>query len=111
MRESQFREAQIVVVLREGEAGVPIAETLRKYGISRPTFHLWKQKYGSAGMHPDNADRGARVDGNSRVPARRMLADRVVPPRPGPCCPRHAVARCHRRGGQRGRAVGLLEVL
>ena len=42
MRKSKFSEAQIVAILREGEAGVPVAEILRKHGISRPTFYLWK---------------------------------------------------------------------
>jgi putative transposase len=50
MRKSKFSEAQIVAILREGKAGVPVAEILRKHGISRPTFYLWKSKYGSAGV-------------------------------------------------------------
>jgi putative transposase len=50
MRKSKFSEAQIVAILREADAGVPVAEVLRKHGISRPTFYLWKQKYGSAGV-------------------------------------------------------------
>jgi putative transposase len=50
MRKSKFSEAQIVAILREGEAGLPLAEILRKHGISRPTFYLWKQKYGEAGV-------------------------------------------------------------
>ena len=36
--------------LREGDAGVPIAEILREHGIRRPTFYLWKQQYGAAGV-------------------------------------------------------------
>jgi putative transposase len=50
MRKSRFTEAQIVAILKEGEAGVPVAEILRKHGISRPTYFNWKSKYGGASV-------------------------------------------------------------
>jgi putative transposase len=50
MRKSRFTESQIVAILKEGEAGVPTAEILRKYGISRPTYFNWKSKYGGASV-------------------------------------------------------------
>ena len=48
MKKSRFTESQIVTILREGEAGVPVAEILRQHGISRATYFLWKRKYGGA---------------------------------------------------------------
>ena len=50
MRKSRFTETQIVAILKEGEAGVPVAEILRKHGISRPTYFNWKSKYGGASV-------------------------------------------------------------
>ena len=37
MRKSRFTESQIVSILMQGEAGVPIAEILRQHGISKAT--------------------------------------------------------------------------
>lgn len=50
MKKSRFTESQIVAVLKEGEAGVPVAEILRKHGISRPTYFNWKAKYGGSSV-------------------------------------------------------------
>jgi putative transposase len=45
MKQSKFSEAQIVAILREGDAGVPVAEILRKHGLSSATYYKWKAKY------------------------------------------------------------------
>ena len=45
-RKSKFTEEQIVYCLKQEEAGVPIAELVRKYGISQQTFYRWKKQYG-----------------------------------------------------------------
>jgi putative transposase len=50
MRKSRFTESQIVAILKEGEAGVPVAEILRKHGISRPTYFHGKSKFGGASV-------------------------------------------------------------
>lgn len=44
----RFTEQQIVFALRQAEAGTPVAEVIRKMGVSEPTFYRWKKVY--AGM-------------------------------------------------------------
>ena len=46
MKRSRFSEAQIVSILREYDAGTPIAELARKHGVHANTLRLWKSKYG-----------------------------------------------------------------
>ena len=72
MKRSRFTEEQIIGILREQEAGVPVADLCRKHGLSSPTFYKWKAKYG--GMDVSEARRlKALEDENAKL--KRMLAD------------------------------------
>ena len=38
------------MALRRGEAETPVAEIIRKLGISEQTYDRWKKKYGGLGV-------------------------------------------------------------
>jgi putative transposase len=46
MRTSKFTESQIVSILKQADAGVPVKDLCRQAGISTATYYQWKSKYG-----------------------------------------------------------------
>jgi len=46
MKRSRFTEAQVIGILKEGEAGGKTADLARKHGVSEHTIYRWKAKYG-----------------------------------------------------------------
>ena len=49
MKKSRFTEEQIAFALKQAETGTPVAEVLRRIGISEQTFYRWKKLYGGLG--------------------------------------------------------------
>ncbi len=72
MRKSKFTESQMMAILAEGEAGLPVAEVCRKHGISNATYYQWKSKY--AGMSLPELKRVKELEAeNARL--KRMYAE------------------------------------
>ena len=46
MKKSRFSESQIISILKQVEAGRPIAELCREHGMSSALFYKWRCKYG-----------------------------------------------------------------
>ena len=50
MKRSKFTEEQIAFALKQAETGTPVAEVIRKMGITEQTFYRWKRKFGGLGV-------------------------------------------------------------
>jgi putative transposase len=72
MKKSRYTEQQITYALSQAEAGVPIAELCRKYGISQQTFYRWRSKYG--GLTPSEVRRLKELEEETRR-LKRIVAD------------------------------------
>lgn len=72
MRKSKFTAEQIAYCLTQAQAGVPITELVRKYGISQQTFYRWKAQYGE--MSPSEVKEMQQLrEENSRL--KKLVAD------------------------------------
>jgi putative transposase len=50
VKKSKFTEEQISYALKQAETGTPVAEVIRRMGISEQTFYRWKKVYGGLGV-------------------------------------------------------------
>jgi putative transposase len=45
MKRKRFSVEQIVAIVKQAEMGLPVAELIRRVGISEQTFYRWKKQY------------------------------------------------------------------
>ena len=55
MRKSNYTEEQIIGVMRQVAAGMPVKDLCRKHGFSDASFYKWRARYG--GMNVSEAKR------------------------------------------------------
>ena len=71
----RFTEEQIIGILKERELGIPVADLIRKHGISEQTYYRWKSKYG--GMEVSEARRLRELERENRQ-LKQMVADLML---------------------------------
>jgi putative transposase len=75
MRKGRFSEEQIISVLREHQAGIPVIEWCRKHAISDATFYTWRSKYG--GMEVSDARKLKALEDENRK-LKKLLAESML---------------------------------
>jgi putative transposase len=64
MKKTRFSEHQIIQILKQGEAGIKVADLCREHGISPATYYNWKAKYG--GMEASDVKRLQELETENR---------------------------------------------
>lgn len=75
MKRSRFSEEQIIAVLKEQEAGMPVSDLYRGHGISSATPYRWKSKFGRLEMSDAQRLRQLEQE-NARL--KKQLADSML---------------------------------
>lgn len=75
MKKTRFTETQIIGILKETDAGIPVKEICRKHGISDATYYNWKSKYG--GMSASDLKRLKEME-RELSQLKRMYADMAM---------------------------------
>lgn len=72
MSRKRFADEQKAHVLAQAEAGIPIKELCRKYGVSEATFYSWRKKFGN--LAASEVKRLRQLEDENRK-LKRLVAD------------------------------------
>jgi putative transposase len=75
MKRSRFSDEQIIVILKEQEAGAVTADVCRRHGISEATFYKWKAKFG--GLEVTEAKRLRTLE-EENAKLKKLLAEAML---------------------------------
>jgi putative transposase len=71
-KKKRFSVEQMIGMLKQAKAGVPVAGLIRKAEISEQTFYRWKAKY--AGLEVDQVRQIAQLP-EEHLQLKRLVAD------------------------------------
>lgn len=72
MKKSKYSDTQVVSILKEAEAGLPVKDLCRKYGISSACYYQWRSKFG--GMSASELKRTRELEAE-HAKLKRMYAE------------------------------------
>ena len=75
MKKSKFSDTQIVSILKQAEAGMPVKEVCREHQISSACYYKWKSKFGGLSVSELRRNRELEAE-NSKL--KRMYAEMAM---------------------------------
>ena len=75
MKKSKFSDTQIVSILKQAEAGIPVKEVCRQHQISSACYYKWKSRFGGLSVSELRRNRELETE-NSKL--KRMYAEMAM---------------------------------
>ena len=75
MKKSKFSDTQIVSILKQAEAGMPVKEVCRQHQISSACYYKWKSRFGGLSVSELRRNRELEAE-NSKL--KRMYAEMAM---------------------------------
>ena len=75
MKRSKFSDTQIVSILKQAEAGMPVKEVCRQHQNSSACYYKWKSKFGGLSVSELRRNRELEAE-NSKL--KRMYAEMAM---------------------------------
>jgi len=72
MKHSRYSDSQVMAILKQAEAGIPVPELCREHGMSSASFYKWRSKFG--GMNASMISRMKELEAENRR-LKRMYAE------------------------------------
>lgn len=77
MKKSRFADSQIMSILKQAEAGTPVAEQCREHGMSNASFYKWHSRFG--GMDASMMTRLKELEDETAASKKCMLKSASKP--------------------------------
>ena len=75
MKKSKFSDTQIMSILKQAEAGMPVKEVCRQHQISSACYYKWKSRFGGLSVSELRRNRELETE-NSKL--KRMYAEMAM---------------------------------
>ncbi len=76
MKTSRYSDSQIMAILKQNEAGVPVPDLCRAHGMSSASFYKWRAKYG--GMDASLMKRMKELEDENRRLKKMYIKEKLI---------------------------------
>jgi putative transposase len=76
MKTSRYSDSQIMAILKQNEAGIPVPDLCREHGMSSASFYKWRAKFG--GMDASLMKRMKELEDENRRLKKMYIEEKLI---------------------------------